>query len=411
MTTPPSDKGPGRARKRPAEEGGGEPKPKRKPAARKASPASPAAPARKRAPGSSPSARKPRNPKPAVAPPVTPAKPRASKKKDTTDQLSLSLENAAPISPAPPVRRSTTASTPAARREVPATPAAPSPSTKRPAPSSRRPAAPPAVRVTLPTKFSWRDLIPERTPKPPREPQAPPPLGERILNWLRNASTLAVVIVSLLVMWAAAYALVDPPRTPLMWVRYWQGLDDGRFVFEWKPFDELGEEMLQATIAAADPKFLEEGGLHPSAVKKSLQAEGLAGLHATTLSKLVSRNLFSWPSDSTLSAASESFFQVVIDVSWSKRRILEVYANVAEFGPGIYGAEAAAQSWYGKPAKQLTHEEAALLAACLASPHDANLSAPSAELVARRNELLDRMKNLGDPSRLRDILPAPKDKK
>lgn len=411
MTPSGEDKGPGRSRKRPSDDTAGDtrPAPKRKPAAKKAA-AGGAAP-RKRAPGSSPSARKPRNPKPTPTDGAAPAKPRATRKKAAdADQLPLSLEGVAPISPATPPRR-TTAPKPAAPKSAPA-PVAPAAVPAAAAPArAKRPAPPPAVRVVLPSKFSWRDLIPNREARPAPEPKAPLPLAERVLNWLRNASTLAVVFGSLLVMWAAAYALVDPPRSPLMWVRYWQGLDEGRFAFAWKPFEELGDETLQATLAAVDPAFLDEGGLHPSAVKKTLQSEGLAGVQPTTLSKLVSRNLFSWPSDSTLSGASETFFRIVIDVSWSKRRILEVYANIAEFGPGLYGAEAAAQAWYGKPAKQLTHEEAALLAACLANPRDADLSAPGSDLIARRDAVLQRMQTLGDPGKLRDILPAPKDKK
>ncbi len=385
-------------------------KPKRKPAARKPANSGAAPAPRKRTPGSSPTARKPRNAKPKPATGVAPAKPRTPRKKPAeTDQLPLTLDNASAITPSAPKRRAASPATTAAR-QTGVTPAA-VPNAPAPAPArAKRPAQPPAVRVVLPSKFSWRDLIPHREPRAPAEPMPPLPLAERVLNWLRNASTVAVVLGSLLVMWAAAYALVDPPRTPLMWVRYWQGLDGDRFAFVWKPFDDLGDETLQATMAAVDPAFLDLGGLHPSAIKETLKKEGLGGVHPTALSKLVSRNLFSWPSDSMLSNLSESFFRVVIDVSWSKRRILEVYTNIAEFGPGLYGAEAAAQAWFGKPAEELTHEEAALLAACLANPQDANLSAPPAELLARRDLLLQRMQTLGDPSHLHDVLPAPKDK-
>jgi monofunctional biosynthetic peptidoglycan transglycosylase len=410
MMNPGEDKGPGR-RRRPSEDASGEEKPKRKPAARKPTTGGAAPAPRKRTPGSSPTARKPRNPKPKPATDSPAAKPRTPRKKPAeTDQLPLTLDSATPIKPSAPPRRAASSSS-AASRQVSAPPAAETVAATPAAARPKRPAPPPAVRVVLPSKFSWRDLIPHREPRAPAEPKPPLPLVERVLNWLRNASTVAVVLGSLLVMWAAAYALVDPPRTPLMWVRYWQGLDGDRFSFVWKPFDDLGDETLQATMAAVDPAFLDLGGLHPSAIKETLKKEGLSGVHPTTLSKLVSRNLFSWPSNSTLSGLSESFFRVVIDVSWSKRRILEVYANIAEFGPGLYGAEAAAQAWFAKPAKDLTHEEAALLAACLANPQNANLSAPPAELLSRRDLLLQRMQTLGDPSHLHDVLPAPKDKR
>jgi monofunctional biosynthetic peptidoglycan transglycosylase len=193
-----------------------------------------------------------------------------------------------------------------------------------------------------------------------------------------------------------------------MTIRYWQGLDGGRQLHVWKPFEELGETMLLAIVAVSDPSFLEEGGLNPDAVKAAVE-EGDAGtLGTTALGKLAARELFAWESESLAPRALTAFFSLVAEVSWSKRRIVEVYANLAEFGPGLYGAEAAAQAWYGRSAKELGDVEAAKLAACLADPLHSDPNQPDAGLAARANRILDTMQRMGGTARLREALPPPK---
>ena len=345
---------------------------------------------------------KPRVSKPKDAT-AAPAKPRTRKKADNTDLLPLELDQGLAPKAAP---RKTS------KRKLEPAPApvqAPVVEVPKAKPArAKAPAGPPAVRVKLKREFNWRDLLPRRAARPKAEPRPPMPAVERALEWMRNGATILIVLLSLLVMLGAAYALVNPPRTPLMWVRYWQGLDGDRFGFTWKPFDDLGEPALLAVVAAADPAFLDTGGLNPRAVKSALQEGGIGAVQATGLSALASRNVFSWPGDSLLSNGLESFFRIVIDVSWNKRRILEVYANVAEFGPGLYGIEAASQAAFGKPAEDLTEQEAATLAACLADPQGQSPTAASPELIAQRNALLQRMQSLGGPDRLRQALPAPK---
>ncbi|MFM1920878.1 MAG: hypothetical protein RLZZ303_2512 [Candidatus Hydrogenedentota bacterium] len=357
---------------------------------------------------------------------AAPRKPRASKKKADEDQLSLELaveaapssapkprkKPAAPAKPSPAAkpRARAAAKDSEARASQPVAPPraapieAPKPSKARREPTPRVPATP-AVRVKLPRRVRLRDFLP-RFPRPAekREPRPPLPIVERILNWLRNAAMVGVVIASLLVMWGASGALLNPPRTPLMWVRYWQGLDDGRFGYAWKPFEELGDPVMLAVVAAADPDFLEDGGLNPRAVRATLSRDGIGAIGPTTLGRLTAANVYGWPSEGWVNGLVEGLFTVVVDLSWNKRRIAEVYANVAEFGPGLYGAEAAAQAWFGKPARELTEAEAALLAACLANPRESNPAAPSPALLAQRDTVWSRMQAMGGPARLRDAL-------
>lgn len=356
---------------------------------------------------------------------AAPKKPRAPKKKADEAQLSLDLAvEAAPVSkprkkpaaqakPAPtskPRARATAKDSETRASQPVAPPRAEAvevstPARARRAAQARVPAAP-AVRVKLPRRVRLRDFLP-RFPRATkkREPRPPLPIVERVLNWLRNAAMVGVVLASLLVMWGASGALLNPPRTPLMWVRYWQGLDEGRFGYVWKPFEELGDAVMLAVVAAADPDFLEDGGLNPRAVRATLSREGIGAVGPTTLGRLTAANVYGWPSEGWVNGMVEALFTVVVDLSWSKRRIAEVYANVAEFGPGLYGAEAAAQAWFGKPARELTEAEAALLAACLANPREANPAAPTPALIAQRDAVWSRMQAMGGPARLRDALP------
>lgn len=390
---------------------GDDPKP-RKAAPKKAAAAK--APAKPRAPRAA-------KPKAAGAP----AKPRAPRKKpvEAVDQLAFDLAAVPEVEQrrkAPARKRTASQTAPEA-----ATPRATAKATATPARAARpradqartqlapapRPAPMPAVRVTLPRKVRLRDIAAALPAlRRERKPRQPMPIVERMVGWLRNAATVAVVLLSLLVMWGASYALANPGHTPLMRIRHWQGLDGGRQLHTWKPFEELGDTTLLAIVAATDPAFLEEGGLHPDALKESMK-QGPGALHATTLGKRVARELFSWPSESLLPRASAAFFSLVVEVSWSKRRILEVFANMAEFGPGLYGAEAAAQASFQVPASQLSQQQAALLAASLADPLHSNPAAPDQALADRANAILDLMPRLGGTAKLREALPAPKAEK
>jgi len=219
----------------------------------------------------------------------------------------------------------------------------------------------------------------------------------RVRAVVRNTATAIVVVASLCVMWGAAYAYADPPRTPLMWIRYWQGYGDGQIAYEWRDEEALSKDLLLAIVAAEDQRFYSHQGFDLVELRKAIAAsqEGGRLRGASTLSQQVAKNAFLWPSRSYLRKGLELCFTVAVEVCWSKQRILEVYANVVEFGPGIYGSEAAAQHYFGKPATELTREEAALLAACLPAPLHRSPAAPSDTVRAKQAWILGQMHNLG----------------
>ena len=150
----------------------------------------------------------------------------------------------------------------------------------------------------------------------------------------------------------------------------------------------------------------EEGGQFLfQAIDKDMQRnrEGGRVRGASTISQQVAKNLYLWSGRSYIRKALEAYFTVLIESCWPKRRILEVYLNIAEFGYGIYGAEAAAQHFFHKPAVRLTRSDAALLAAVLPSPEHYSAAAPSAYLQRRREQILAQMQALGGPEMLQEI--------
>jgi monofunctional glycosyltransferase len=172
--------------------------------------------------------------------------------------------------------------------------------------------------------------------------------------------TLSIALVVL-------YGLVPPPITPLMVIRLFQGEGLSK---DWVPYDEVSPAVFKAVIAAEDARFCQHLGFDLEAIRKALdhnrKSRRLRG--ASTITQQTAKNLFLWPSRGFVRKGFEVYFAVLLELFWDKRRILEVYVNVAEFGHGIYGVEAAAQAYYKKQAKALTAEEAARLAAVLPSP-------------------------------------------
>jgi monofunctional glycosyltransferase len=154
-------------------------------------------------------------------------------------------------------------------------------------------------------------------------------------------------------------------------------------------------------VAAEDQKFPSHRGFDVESIGDAWEQRARGRVRgASTISQQVAKNLFLWSGRSWVRKGFEAWFTVLIESLWSKQRILEVYLNVAEFGPGIYGAEAAAQRHFGKPAAALTRREAALLAAVLPDPRAMRAAVPSA-YVARRARWIERQAaQLGGPAYL-----------
>jgi len=174
--------------------------------------------------------------------------------------------------------------------------------------------------------------------------------------------------------------------------------------YRWVPLEATSPHVQLAVVAAEDQKFPHHYGFDLAAIGDALDAaEGGARLRgASTITQQVAKNLFLWSGRSWLRKGLEAWLTLWIEALWPKRRILEVYLNVAELGPGVFGVEAASRRAFGRPAAALGPREAALLAAALPSPRTRNPAAPSRRLLARAARVEAAMRRLG-PSWLRPL--------
>lgn len=157
--------------------------------------------------------------------------------------------------------------------------------------------------------------------------------------------------------------------------------------------------MTLAVVASEDNRFLEHHGFDLEAIEKALdynqKKKGKKVRGASTISQQTAKNVFLWPQRSWIRKGLEVYFTVLIEFVWGKKRIMEVYLNVAETGKGIYGVEMAAQQYFGKPASRLTRSESALLAAILPNPLKWNPANPTPYLRERKDWILWNMGNIG----------------
>jgi monofunctional biosynthetic peptidoglycan transglycosylase len=212
----------------------------------------------------------------------------------------------------------------------------------------------------------------------------------RIGRWILR---LAALFVAISIMMAAIYEHAPVPITWLMMLRVVQG--DG-LTKDWEPLEDISPELVRAVIAAEDTRFCEHRGFDWVELQKAIdewrRGEGLRG--ASTISNQVARNVFLWPSRDLFRKGLEAYFTVLVELMWRKERIVEVYLNVAEWGPGIFGAEAAAEHYFGKPASELTRREASLMAAILPNPIEWSASSPgeyTANYAARIRTRMDQL--------------------
>lgn len=190
------------------------------------------------------------------------------------------------------------------------------------------------------------------------------------------------------VLWVALYRVMPIPVTFLMVQRVVEGEGLERHSLR---IDAISPNLRRAVIAGEDANFCAHDGFEWEAIEQAWRANqaGRPLRGASTLSQQTAKNVFLWPQRSWVRKGFEAGFTVLIETLWPKRRILEAYLNVAEWGPGIYGAEAAAQHYFGKSARSLTPREAARLAAILPSPRRWSASEPNRR-VLRRAQRIER---------------------
>jgi monofunctional biosynthetic peptidoglycan transglycosylase len=166
----------------------------------------------------------------------------------------------------------------------------------------------------------------------------------------------------------------------------------------WAGWAQIAPAAKLAVVASEDQKFPDHHGFDFEAIDKALlhNRQRHRSLHgASTISQQTARNLFLWSGRSYFRKGLEAGFTVLLEALWPKRRILEVYLNIAQFGPDVYGVEEAARRYFGKPAARLTPHEAALLAAVLPNPERLHANRPSAFVEERADEIERQMRQLG----------------
>ncbi len=199
--------------------------------------------------------------------------------------------------------------------------------------------------------------------------------------WFLGLSILTVII----------YRFVPPPITPLMIQRVVEQKMDGKEMKlekDWLSLDEISPSLPLAVITAEDQKFEEHFGFDLQAIEKAQKYnerhKGKKTKGASTISQQTAKNVFLFPVRSWIRKGFEVYFTFLIEVFWSKERIMQMYLNVIEMGPGIYGAEAASQYYFHKPAKKLSNAEAAAIAAILPNPLKWSASKPTPYITRKK---------------------------
>jgi monofunctional glycosyltransferase len=220
-------------------------------------------------------------------------------------------------------------------------------------------------------------------------------LMARFGPWPRRALRVLAVLALWPIVMTLVYAVVPPPVSNVMIFRLFTGNGLHK---DWVSFDQMSPNLARAVIASEDARFCEHHGVDwaevQGVVEDAFDDEGpVRG--ASTISMQAAKNLFLWDGRSFLRKGLELPSAMWMDLIWSKRRMLEVYLNIVEWGPGIYGAEAAARFHFNKPASKLTRREAALLAAVLPNPIKRKAGKPSKRVSAIANRILIRMNIMG----------------
>ncbi len=203
----------------------------------------------------------------------------------------------------------------------------------------------------------------------------------QIHRWLTRvvAATAGALLAIILL-----YSVVNPPVTHTIWSE-WRRL--GKVEREWVPIEEMAPIMARSVVAAEDANFCLHWGFDVEAIRDALEDGGNRG--ASTITQQVVKNVFLWQGRSWIRKALETSITPVVEIFWSKQRILEVYLNVAETGNGVFGVEAAAQRYFNTSASKLTSVQAARIAAILPSPRNRSVTDPTARTRRRAASILD----------------------
>ena len=225
-------------------------------------------------------------------------------------------------------------------------------------------------------------------------------VGSKVWKWTKR---LVVAFFVLSIISTILFRFIPVPVTPLMLIRCVEQVVDGKapkLKKDWIPMKEMSPNLVLAVISSEDQKFAEHFGFDFEAIEKvakqnvKLQKRGKPIKGGSTISQQCAKNVFLFPQRSYIRKAFEVYFTFLIEIFWSKKRIMEVYLNVIEMGDGIYGAQAAAKTYFKKDAEKLTASECALIAAVLPNPRKWNAGKPTGFINKRKNWILRQMGHL-----------------
>ena len=226
-------------------------------------------------------------------------------------------------------------------------------------------------------------------------------LLKKLIKFLAKL-VLGFLLVS--VFFVLLYRFIPPPATPFMFIRVFENIMVGeqpKLKKDWEPISDISPHLVMAVIAAEDQNFMNHFGFDIKAIEKAQKfnkrQKGKKVRGASTISQQTAKNLFLWQGRSWLRKGFEVYFTFLIELLWSKERIMEVYLNIIEMGDGIYGAEAAAQKYFNKNASALSKREAALIAAVLPNPRKWSPAQPTNYISRRQNWIIRNINNLNKP--------------
>lgn len=231
-------------------------------------------------------------------------------------------------------------------------------------------------------------------------------------RWPRTLGLLAIAGIALLVLGTALpialLRIEPPPTTAFMLISRVADPASGqaceRVEYQWVDRAEIADDVALAVVLAEDQRFPLHGGFDVRSIRKALKERGQARIRgASTITQQLAKNLFLWPGRSLVRKALEAWFTFWIEWAWSKQRILEVYLNVAQFGPCVFGVEASSRRFFDRSAAELEPEQAALLAAVLPNPQRLRAHDPGPYARERTAEVLALMNELGNASHLQDL--------
>ena len=217
---------------------------------------------------------------------------------------------------------------------------------------------------------------------------------------LRFSAGMTVAVVAVTFMLVLPLRWIDPPITAFILRE--RLTSDQRVYHHWVQWEDIASTLAISAVAAEDQKFPDHSGFDWAAIQQALaenrQARQTRG--GSTISQQLAKNLFLWPAQNWIRKGAEAWFTVWIELLWPKRRIMEVYLNVAEFGPGVFGVGEASERLIGKLPSELTARDAAILVAVLPNPKRMSASSPSDYVRTRAEQIQTEVRRLGGPGYL-----------